>query len=451
MATTRKVSKQIYDFSYDQIPPRGIEQAKAAIIDAVGVSFWGGEEHVEQELMKLFSGGAPEARIWATGEKTTLLNAVMVNSACVHAIDYDNGGSLGHPSCLLVPALLGLAEIRRFTGRQLLEAYTVGVELGGRLRESLGDLQHGAGYHATSLLGPMVVAAACAKLMGMDADGIQRAISLAAPLGAGMVQSFGTDAKPLQVARASQNGVMAALLAEQGCSGDPEVLEERKGFYFVYGQEIGASIKELTSSFGQPVILAKERGHFKQWPCCGGNYEPLSAVTDMVAENTVDPENIARIVVSMSMQPPGPALRVYPRTPEEGRFCIPYNVATAIVDGDVTLDSYSEENFSRPIIHELMKKTELVWSPEVAGKPKRLQGESRFVDVYFYMKDGTVLSRHQDGAKRKQLTAEQVYEKYAANASHFGKDSESIEKAQTLMRNFETCEKAAEFLDIAAF
>ncbi len=449
MQTTEKVAKLVCRFNYDQIPARGVEQAKAALIDAVGVSLLGAEESAEKALMKYAVSGVPEARIWATGEKTTLRNAVLVNSACVHAIDYDNGGSLGHPSCLLAPAVLGLAETRRLTGKQIIEAYTVGVELGGRLRESLGNIQMGAGWHATSLLGPMAVAAACSKLLELDEWKTRMAIALAAPLGGGMLQSFGTNAKAFQVARASESGVLAALLAAEGCEGDPYILEERKGFYYVYGQEQGCSIKQLTANFGEPVILAKERGHFKQWPCCGGNYEVLSALTDLLAERAVPIDEIVHITVAMSMQPPGPVLRVHPRNADEGRFSIAYNVASCLVDGDVGLNTFTEKQFNRPVIHELMDKVELAWAEECAGKPARLQGESRFIDLTIRFRDGSVITRRQNAANRKQLEASQVYDKYAGIARRFGRDEEKINAAIALMQNFEQCDDAKEFLNLA--
>ena len=452
MVTTEKVAKLIVDFKYDIIPPRGIEQAKAAFIDAVGVSLLGVHEPAEQALMKYSRGGEPEARIWGTGERTTLRNAVLVNSACVHAIDYDNGGSLGHPSCLFVPAALGLAEKFKVSGRQLMEAYAVAVELGGRMRESLGDIQMGAGWHATSLLGPMCVAALASKLMGLDVQQTRMALALAAPLGSGLLQSFGTDSKALQVARASESGILAALLASEGCCGDPYILEEAKGFYYVYGQEQG-SIKQLTSNFGKPVLLAAERGHFKQWPCCGGNYEALSALYDMLSDGEVsageaNASEITRVEVATSMKPLGPVIRLRPRTADEGRFSLPYNVASCLSDGKVDLATFTEEKFARPAVQELLNKVDMVWHPECAGKPARLQGESRFVDVVIYMKDGRVLRRHQDASNRKQLTAEQVYDKFAGVARSVGKEEEKIQKAIALVKSFESCEDGKELLDL---
>ena len=333
-----------------------------------------------------------------------------------------------------------------------MEANAVAVELGGRMRESLGDIQMGAGWHATSLLGPMCVAALASKLMGLDVQQTRMALALAAPLGSGLLQSFGTDSKALQVARASESGILAALLASEGCCGDPYILEEAKGFYYVYGQEQG-SIKQLTSNFGKPVLLAAERGHFKQWPCCGGNYEALSALYDMLSDGEVsageaNASEITRVEVATSMKPLGPVIRLRPRTADEGRFSLPYNVASCLIDGKVDLATFTEEKFARPAVQELLNKVDMVWHPECAGKPARLQGESRFVDVVMYMKDGRVLRRHQDASNRKQLTAEQVYDKFAGVARSVGKEEEKIQKAIALVKSFESCEDGKELLDL---
>ncbi|MDR1206521.1 MAG: MmgE/PrpD family protein [Peptococcaceae bacterium] len=448
MVTTERIAKLIDEFRYDSIPPRGVEQAKAAVIDAAGVSLLGSREKTGKALLKhIGAGESEEARVWGTGARVSLRNAVLANSACVHMMDYDNGGSLGHPGCILIPAALGLAEKYKLTGKQIIEAYAVAYELGFKLRESLGDIQMGAGWHATSLLGPICVAALSSKLMGLDVRRTRMALAIAAPMGGGLLQSFGTDAKILQVARAAENGLLAALLAVEGCEGDPCIFEESKGFYYVYGQA-QSSIKLLTANFGKPPALAAERGHFKQWACCGGNYEALSILYDMLGEGEIPPEDITRIVAATSMEPPGPVIRPHPRTPMEGRFSLPYNIASCLIDRAVDLSAFTDEKYNRPAVHELMGRIEVIWHPECAGKPARLQGESRFVEITIYMRDGRVLRKRQDAADRKQLTAGQVYDKFADIARSIGKDETNIRQTVDLVRTFESCADAKQLVDL---
>jgi 2-methylcitrate dehydratase PrpD len=249
------------------------------------------------------------------------------------------------------------------------------------------------------------------------------------------------------VARAAESGVLAALLAREGCTGDPYIFEETKGFYYVYGQEQG-SIKALTENFGKPLAVAAERGHFKQWACCGGNYEILSALYDLLNDQEISTDQISEIVVATSMTPPGPVIRVHPRTVMESRFSLPYNVACCLIDRVVNLDTFTDEKFNRPEVHKLMDKIKVIWHPECAGKPRRLQGESRFVTIDIRLKDGRVISKRQDASNRKQLTAEETYVKYAENARSAGRTEDKIAKAVELVHSFEHCKDVTELIDL---
>ncbi|MDQ7096536.1 MmgE/PrpD family protein [Desulfosporosinus sp. PR] len=449
MVTTEKVAKLIVDFNYDSIPERGIKQSKAAIIDSIGAGLLGYREPVGQAMTQVVSGrgGEPEARLWATGQRTSLLNAALINSVCLHAMDYDNGGSLGHPAAVMIPPALALGEKYKLSGKKIIEAYAVAYELGARLRNSLGDLQFGAGFHATALLGVICSAAESAKLMGLDLQKTRMAMSIATSLSSGMLQSFGWDSKPIQVARAAESGVLAALLAREGSTGDPYIFEESKGFYYVYGQE-EASIKQLTENFGKPLAVAAERGHFKQWACCGGNYEVLSALYDLLAGQDIPADQITEIVVATSMTPPGPAFRLQPRTPMEGRFSITYNIASCLIDGFVNLNTFSAGKFNRPEVHELMNKIQVIQHPECAGKPRRLQGESRFVTIDIRLRDGRLISKRQEAANRKQLADEEIYVKFAENARSTGLAEDKIAKAVERVKSLENCDDVTELIDL---
>jgi 2-methylcitrate dehydratase PrpD len=449
MSTTAKIAKLIKDFKYESIPERGVEQSKAAIIDSLGTALRSSEEPVAKALQKIVlrRGGEEEASVWVTGQKTSLSNAAMINSVFMHCMDYDNGGSLGHPAAVMIPPALALGERYHLSGKQIIEAYAVAYELGAKLRNSLGNLQFGAGYHATSLLGVICAAAESAKLLGLSEEQIVMSMSIASSMSSGLLQSFGTDSKPIQVARAAEGGVLAALLAQEGCVGDPNFLEERKGFYYVYGQE-EASIKQLTEHFGVPLAVATERGHFKQWACCGGNYEVLSALYDLLAERTIPVDQITFINIATSMVPPGPAFRLHPRTAMEGRFSITYNTASCLIDGKVDLDTFTKEKFERPEVHALMNKISVVWHEECAGKPRRLQGESRFIVINIHMADGTVISRRQDASKRKQLTADQVYDKFEANALYAHMSPDKIGRVKSIVHSFEKCSDVAQLMEL---
>ena len=147
----------------------------------LGVALLAYEEPTVQAAVKVLgkASGEGEARVWKTGEKRNMREAVFLNSLSIHCSDYDNGGSLGHPASVFLPPAIALAEKYHLSGKKVMEAYALAYELGARLRSSMGDLQFGAGYHATSLLGCVCSAALSAKLMGLDAEKIRMAMAIA--------------------------------------------------------------------------------------------------------------------------------------------------------------------------------------------------------------------------------------------------------------------------------
>lgn len=449
MGTTEKVAKFIVDFDFASIPPKGIEQAKASIIDSIGVALLGSKEAVGDKVTRFVksTGGEQQARLWGSGTRTSLPNATLANGVFIHAIDYDDGGGFGHHGAILVPPALALGEKYKLSGKKIIAAYAAAYEVGYKLLRSLGEIQFGAGFHSTSLLGTICAATESAKLMELDVTKTRMALSIAASLSSGLIQSFGTDAKAFQVGRAAESGILSALLASEGFTGDPNIFEEARGYFYVYGQE-QSSIKLMTENIGNPLSIAAQDMHFKQWPCCGGNYEVLTAIFDLLKEHDIKPDDIRDITVATSMRPPGPVNRPQPRNGMEGRFSLPYNVATALLDHVIDLASFSDKKFERPAVQDLMRKVKVVWHPDCADRPLRLQSESRFITIDIIFNDGLMLSKRQDAANRKQLKVEEVYGKYVDNARIAGISEDNISRSVTLAKTLEKCEDVTELIDL---
>jgi len=450
MGTTEKIAKFIVDFDFDSIPTKGVEQIKASIIDSIGVAFLGAREPAGQIAARFANPagcGQEAARLLGPGTQTSILDATLINGVSIHALDYDNGGGFGHHGAILVPPALALGEALQLSGKQIITAYAAAYEVGFKLLRSLGEIQIVAGFHGTALLGSICAAAESAKLLGLDLYQTRMAISLATSLSSGLQQSFGTQAKPLQVGRAAQSGVLSALLAQDGFTGDPNIFEEARGFYYVYGQEQSV-IRTMTENLGKPMIVAEQNMHFKGWPCCGGNDEALTAVFDLLQETEINVDQIKEIIVGTSWKPPGPVNRPNPRDGYEGKFSLQYTVATALLDKVIELSSYSAKNFERPAAQALMKKVKVIWHPDFVDRPLRLMSESRLVSVEIVFKDGRVLSRTQDARTRRNLSIAEVYAKYRANAGMVGLPVEKIEQSVAFVKALEDQENVTALIDL---
>ncbi|HVR28720.1 MAG TPA: MmgE/PrpD family protein, partial [Thermoanaerobaculia bacterium] len=164
--------------------------------------------------------------------RTSALLAALINGAASHALDFDDTHTTmsGHPSVPVIPAALALAEARGASGERLLAAIVAGIELECRLGALVNPGHYAAGFHATGTLGTFGAAAACAHLLDLDLERWLHALGLAGTQAAGLKASFGSMAKPLHAGKAAHDGLLAALLAQGGFTGNPRLVETRQGF-----------------------------------------------------------------------------------------------------------------------------------------------------------------------------------------------------------------------------
>src|SRR5260221_3397858 len=174
-------------------------------------------------------GGTGEASLYLGAECATAPEAALANAVAGHALDYDDVALAGHPSVVLVPAILTEAEALGASGRDAVAAYVAGYEVWAHLIERDKDAYHRKGWHPTAVLGPVAAAAACANLRKLDAAKATQAIGMAASMAAGVVANFGTMTKPLQAGRPAQSGVTASRLPPPGRSAADDALQQPVG------------------------------------------------------------------------------------------------------------------------------------------------------------------------------------------------------------------------------
>jgi len=438
MGTTEKIARFIAEFQFDKIPPRGIEQSKMSMLDTIGTALLGSKGEAGGIVTRFVKqmGGNPQARLIGNGLKTSVGNAALANGTFAHADDFDDTGPFGHPGAFLTASLLTLGEWLKAPGKSILEGYAVGFEIGSRLAKSLGDIVH-AGYHRSCLLGTMAAAAESAKLLGLDVNKTRAALGIAASLASGVMENFGSYTKPLHAGHTARNGITAGLLAREGLTANLDILEGARGFFYVYGQE-QASIARMTEHLGKILAIAEESIRIKPWPCCAGNHEALTAMLRIMEKHPLQPDEVDSIEVATSWKPPGPCVRTDMRRAFEGKFNIPYNLASILVDRKIDLGTYREENFQRPEVQSLMSRVHYVQHPDCRDKPESLQSESRFAALTLKLKNGQVLSEYQGAEGRKVLLGEEVLAKYRMNAERGGLSANQIDRSVELMDKLET-------------
>ncbi len=304
------------------------------------------------------AGAAGPARAIAGGASLSVSAAALVNGVAAHALDYDDYevAVSTHPSAPIVAALLGLAEVRKVALGQLLDAYLVGYEAIIRVGEALGYGHYMAGWHATSTIGPVGAAAACAKLAGLNAAAAANALSLAMSMSAGLKAQFGTDAKAVHAGLAARAGLEAALLAEAGTSANAELPDGPYGFLCRYGTAESRGFARPLRSLGKWAAIEQYPVLRKPWPSCSYTHRCIEAALKLAAGPGFD----AGAIGSARVRIPEPFARVVeiadPQSPSEARFSLAYCVATALLDGQVSVASFTEQAITRPEVRELMSR-----------------------------------------------------------------------------------------------
>jgi 2-methylcitrate dehydratase PrpD len=252
--------------------------------------------------------------------------------AC-HIIDFDDlhMPSTTHISTVCVPVALSLGAGAR--------SYLAGAAVMARVGTLLGWPHYAAGWHATTTAGAIGAAAGAAVALGLDADGVGRAMALAVPAAGGVQRSFGTDAKSLQVGFAAHAGVRAARLAAAGASAD------------LYAVPDGLAIK--------------------LYPCCYALQRPIGAAAALRAQG-IDVSSIQRIVVRTPRVSVKPLIHSRPRTGLEAKFSLEYAVVAALLEEHIRFDTFSDEQVGRP---EATRLVELVEVDLTEGGDQLLHGE----------------------------------------------------------------------------
>ncbi len=421
---TRELAKRIVAARASDVSEEARAQSRNAVLDTLGVILAGREDECTRLAHRLAvsEGGAPVARLIGTDERTSASWAAFVNGTAGHALDYDDVDfvMLGHPSVTLVPALIALAEERGIGGARVLEAYTIGFELLHVLGRAVNPGHYRRGFHATATLGSVGVAGAGAYLLGLDETQAMNALSLGASGSAGLVSNFGTMTKPFHAGQSARAGLVAAKLAEGGFTAAEDTLET--GFTAAMAAEgIGPKAHEFADwesaviPWGAPWDI-EEGVCVKIHPCCAMTHPGIDAMLDLVTSEDVNVEDVAALGARASTM----TLKVLryreATTGLEGKFSMPFCIASALVDRKVGIHQFREESVQRPEIVALQKRVAF----ELDEKMSREDPETEAAEVWVELKDGRHLTRHFARARghvENPLTELELREKFLECAS----------------------------------
>jgi aconitate decarboxylase len=279
--------------------------------------------------------------------------AALINATSAHTLDYDDVALTGHPSAVLVPALLAQGEQMRSSGEAVIDAYYVGYEVWGELVSALGNCRlHDRGWHPTAIFGTIAVAAAIARLRGFDERKSAHTIGIAASLAGGLTASFGSMVKPLQAGRAAANGLYAARLAHAGIAASDHVIEGKKGLLFALsGREVS---ERSMPGIGSENYLLKYGLEFKKYPVCFAAHRAIDGV--MRSKAIAIPE-IASIQIELPATHAELLSHHDPKEPMQAKFSIEFAVAAVLMRRRLGLSELNNEFILDPGVRKLMHLT----------------------------------------------------------------------------------------------
>ena len=411
---TQALGRFVAEITFSRLPEAAVKAACTGFTDCVGVMIAGSVEPTVQILRKtLGSGRAGEATLYFSSERRPAPDAAWINGTAGHALDYDDVGIRGHPSTVLVPAILAEAETLGASGRDMIAAYAAGYEVWAELAEREPGHHHRKGWHPTGIFGAIGAAGACARLRRLDAERATHAIALAASQSSGVMANFGTMTKPFHAGRAAHAGVISARLAEAGFTASTDALEHPQGFLSAVSPEGKVDRESAPRALGRDWRLVSTGLSIKKFPTCYCTHRSIDAMLDLRARSPMDPTEIERITVSLS-DTHATILRNHdPQTGLAAKFSIEFAMAAAVTAGRVGLGELTDTFVRRPDVQALMRRvgveTNENYDPDSPGA-------SVYDQVRVHLIGGAVLESEQvrraRGHATRPLSDAELFEKF---------------------------------------
>lgn len=394
ISLTETLAAFISKAGFENLSPAALRSGKMAIADCVGCMLAGSATDTAAKVRSVVKGnlGRRAATLLGQGGKVPVPDAALVNGVAGHALDYDdiNWSLCGHPSVVMLPAALAVAETEGRSGRDLLTAYAVGVEVAAKLGRFANPTHYGSGWHATATLGVIGAAAAVAKLLGVPEQRVVMALGIAASQAAGLRRNFGSMTKPLHAGNAARAGVTAAQLAHCGFTADRRALEGHGGwFQTLQGAKIPTP-RELNSALGQPWDIEEPGIVLKRYPSCGATHCALDAIVELQAAPEFRLEEVSSVRCAVHPLAFRMLQHSRPGTGLEGKFSMEFCLAVALLEGPPRLRHFTDRWARDPRVIGLLPRISVETHPQLA---KVMTAESIPAEVTVTFRDGSRVSR----------------------------------------------------------
>jgi 2-methylcitrate dehydratase PrpD len=350
-------------------PGEAWQAAHRAFIDIIAVTVPGAAEPAARRVFDAVKGwGEGPATLIGQGARLAAPWAALVNGTAAHALDFDDNfdPAKAHATAVLAPAILALAEQEGASGRQCLDAYIAGLQILGRVGQGVNPAHRNRGWHATATVGAIGAAAACARLLRLDAREAAFAVSIATSMAAGFMSQFGTMTKPVHAGLAAKSGIVAASLARAGVDSGLATLDGPTGMNrLMVGPdyealrdtlthvEHGQNLRFETENVGEPLLLLSSGLKLKRFPNCGSAHRAMDGLIALKEEYGFAAGDVAAIHVRAPVTHLNNLMYTAPTDALQAKFSLEYALACILVTGNCTLADFTEDAAVRPALQAL--------------------------------------------------------------------------------------------------
>ncbi len=453
MGATAAVTDFILNTTIEDFPEALLAEGRRCVTDGVGVILAGSVDDCSRLVQDQIAvqGGSPEASVLGPSElRAPASLAARANGTAGHALDFDDTqlsnapdrifGLLTHPTVAPLAAGLAMAEREDASGAGLLEAFLVGFEVECKISEAIHPRHYGEGFHSTATVGTLGAAATAAKLARLDREQLGMALGIAASLASGIRLGFGTMTKPLHAGRAAENGILAVDLAARGYTSGHDALEATWGFFRVFGGGFDPDRLNL----GDPYTLLDPGVSVKMFPCGSLSHPSLAALLEWIRTEDLAPADIEGITFRAGRNILNPLRYLDPQNPLEGKFSIPFLLASAVLRRRVGIAEFSDDFVRSPEVVSMMRRVSVEFDPEIDAR-----GYDRMRSAMdLRLRDGREITVEADvypGGPERPLTREELRQKFRDCAAQ-ALPSDRAEEALAGVERVDEIPRVADFL-----
>lgn len=356
---TEMLINHIEGFSFDKMPPGIISRAKRILLDTLGAIIAAADPkypgtRILVEMVRTL-GGNPQSSIVGNDLKTSTINACLVNGTLGYAFDIEphHVAAVLHPAAVCIPVALAFAEWKEKSGKELLAALTLGIEISCRVSLAVNprDL-YARGFHPTAVAAGFGATAAAGHLLDLDANQWMNALGLCGNQASGLLawaKDQTENSRPFNPGIAARNGATAAMLAKSGFGGPANIFDGKYDFFSAF------SDGNHQPSQLQRDTWAVEELAIKQYSSCSFTHPGLDVLLEIMKEASLTAKDIARIDLNY----PSAGAHMIDGNPLRSH-CAQYVFAVAAVTGQVLFDDILSDRRDNPEIRRLSENTRVI-------------------------------------------------------------------------------------------